>query len=314
MRILIADDDAVSLGLLEECITAWGHEAVTCTNGADAMAIMDAPDAPRLAILDWIMPGMEGPEICRRLRSTPRGAYTQIILVTIRGQTPDVVEGLDAGADDYLTKPFNPRELRSRLNAAIRTIRGQDALLAAQQALQDRVRTDSLTGARSRMDIEEMLEKELQQAHREGTTVGVALVDVDRFKNVNDTWGHPAGDEVLRSIVRSLRKCLRPYDGVGRFGGDELLVILPDIDGALNETAQRLRKAVGAQPVEAGKNTIHMTISIGVMAVPGRECLTSAEVMADVDTALREAKAAGRDCVRAFQPAATGAAVPAWRS
>ncbi len=210
MRILIADDDPICLEMLKKTLEMWGHEVVTFADGEQAWAALQMAGSPRIAILDWQMPGFRGPEICRMLRQAETERYTHVILLSARSEKTDVAEGINAGADDYIVKPANIDELKARLNTAARVVRIHDELMAAQAALSAQVATDSLTGVGSRFSILETLEKEQARAARERSTFGVALVDLDGFSWVNDTLGHLIGDRVLVEAAQRMRQVLRP--------------------------------------------------------------------------------------------------------
>jgi len=198
VRVLIAEDEPVARRLLDSMVQQWGYESVVCTDGAQAWEALQHASAPRLAVVDWMMPECSGPELCRKLRRQEREAYVYIILLTSRGNTNDVVAGLDAGADDYLRKPFDRHELRVRLRAGRRIIELQDELIATQSALRDQATHDSLTGLWNRRAILEMLQAEMARAERQEEPLSVLIADIDRFKAVNDTRGHMVGDVVLR--------------------------------------------------------------------------------------------------------------------
>ncbi len=298
IRILIAEDSASSRCLLEASLRKWGYEVVAASDGNEAWDRLQRPDAPRLAILDWMMPGLSGLEVCRRVRALRDNRYTYILLVTSRTQREDLIEGLEAGADDYVTKPFDQQELRVRLEAGRRILRLEEALLAAQAALREQATTDELTGLWNRRMILELLERELARTEREGTPLGVVVGDLDRFKRVNDTHGHLAGDGVLREVAQRMRVLCRNYDSVGRYGGEEFLLILPGCDvHAAESHAERLRIAIESRPVETAEGTVAVTCSFGATSVPGGRRATAKAVIRVADNALYRAKKAGRNCV-----------------
>jgi len=298
MDVLVADDDPVFRKIMAGALTAWGHEPLLLEDGQSAWEVLQRPDAPRLVILDWEMPVISGPEICRRLRQKEHGRYTQIIMVTVHSQKCDVVDGIDSGADDYMIKPVDLHELQARLNAAIRSLQVHEDLLAARDMLDRQVNIDYLTGVRSRRAIMEMLSKELTRAARNGSTLGVALADLDGLKQVNDTLGHLAGDVILRETAQRMLSCLRPYDGLGRYGGDEFLVVVPDTDNMKFPTlSERLRRVVCERPIRVADLDVPQTITIGTVRALGPKGLDWKQVIRAADEALLQGKQEGRNRV-----------------
>jgi two-component system, cell cycle response regulator len=295
MRVLAAEDNPVFQSMLKTMLTRWGYQAVIARDGNEAWDILERDDAPRLAVLDWMMPGIDGVEICRRIRSANREPYIYILLLTARTESQDLIEGMDAGADDYLTKPFNAHELRVRIRAGRRILDLQEELLQAREALREQATHDSLTGLLNRASILEKLDDELSRAARNGSVVSVLMVDLDRFKSVNDTQGHLAGDAVLREAAGRLRSVSRRYDSVGRYGGEEFLVVLPGCDAsAARIQAERLREAVAGTPFRADSRPLTITCSIGLAC----SSHSAPEVLIrEADDALYSAKAQGRNRV-----------------
>ena len=304
MRVLIADDDAVARRLLEVTLTHWGYQVVPVSSGLEAIQVLQAPDAPSLAILDWEMPGIEGVEVCRRSRKQAEGRYTYIILLTARNRKEDIVEGLQSGADDYVIKPFDTYELQARVRAARRIVELQDQLIASRDALEVQATHDSLTGIWNRRAIFDILNREIARSQRQGTPVAVILADVDRFKFINDTYGHLAGDQVLCEIARRMAARLRPYDSIGRFGGEEFMVVAPECHAASPEAlAERIRAAIVESPVLLGDRDLSVTVSLGVaLGGSGRADLQDALLRA-ADAALYRAKQQGRNRVAVADPA-----------
>ena len=204
-RVLAAEDNPIFQSMLRNLLTRWGYDAVIARDGNEALRILQSEDAPRLAILDWMMPGADGVEVCRQVRAANREPYIYILLLTARADSQDLVDGMDAGADDYLTKPFNAHELRVRLRAGCRILDLQEELLHAREALREQATHDGLTRLFNRTAIMEVLRNEIARAERERQPLALLMVDIDRFKNINDTYGHLDGDAVLREAARRMK-------------------------------------------------------------------------------------------------------------
>jgi two-component system, cell cycle response regulator len=298
MKILIADDSIVSRHLLEATLRKWEYDVVIASDGAEAWEILQRPDAPSIAILDWVMPGLTGPEVCRNVRQRAREPYTYLLLLTSKSLKEDLVEGMESGADDYLVKPFDQHELKVRLRAGRRIVELQIELLRAREILREQATRDFLTGLWNRSSILEILERELIRGERERRPVGVVLADLDHFKQVNDTHGHFAGDAVLREAARRMVSCCRPYDSIGRYGGEELLVILPGCNGEdSSHQAERMRLSVCGDPLMLSEAPYQLTCSFGATwAEPGRKS-SSEQLIRAADDALYRAKNQGRNLV-----------------
>jgi diguanylate cyclase (GGDEF)-like protein len=295
MRILIADDDPVSRRLLQVKLGQWGHAVLVAGNGDEAWHILQQPEAPPLAILDWMMPGMDGVQVCREVRKRADGQYTYLLLLTARGQKEDVVEGIEAGADDYLTKPFDLPELQARLRAGQRIIDLQTRLVSALDELREQATHDSMTRLWNHSGILDILDCEIARARREATPLWVMLADLDHFKRVNDTYGHIAGDWVLCEVACRLKSAVRPYDQIGRYGGEEFMVVLPGCHRSdAVKVAERLRSSVGDEALTVDGIRVPVTISLGL--APWEGIGTGALIHA-ADIALYRAKQAGRNRV-----------------
>ncbi len=296
MRTLIAEDDAVSRRVLEGFLTKWGHEVIATKNGTEAWWELGKDDAPQLAILDWMMPGMDGVELCREIRRRGPDPYVYILLLTAKGQKEDVVQGIEAGADDYITKPFDPQELRVRIRAGMRILELQDAL---------RVQTmrDPLTGLWNRRGIFDLLRRELSRSERSGSPVGMIMADLDHFKRINDTFGHDAGDAVLREAAMRMKSAARAYDHVGRYGGEEFLIFAPgcDAQGAW-ALAERIRCRMTQEPMVIPQARLSLTASFGVAYFDSLAASDLDGVVKAVDEALYLAKAKGRNRVEVVEP------------
>jgi two-component system cell cycle response regulator len=297
VKLLLADDDRLSRQVLEEKVTAWGYDAVSVSEGGKALTALLRPDAPRLALLDWEMPGLSGVDVCRVLRGRRDAPYVYIVLCTGRDGQRHLIDGLAAGADDYIKKPYDVHELEVRLRAGKRVVLLQDQLLDAQAELERRALTDSLTGSKNRGAIVDVLTRELARTRRTGRPTSVVLCDVDHFKNVNDTHGHPAGDTVLRELVRRVKVEVRTHDDLGRWGGEEFLVILPECPAEeAVRVGERLRDSFAREPVQTEVVQITATASFGVAGTDQGYKDVNAIVGA-ADMALYAAKAAGRNRV-----------------
>jgi len=315
MRVLIADDDEIYRGLLCSTLPRWGYQVLAVSDGEQALASLAADSAPTLAILDWMMPGLSGPEVCKRLRAVPGPRYTYILLLTARAKMEEVVEGLEAGADDYLTKPFEASELRARLRTAARILELQERLLESRRELEVLATHDPLTQLWNRRAILERLSREWARSLRENKSVAVLLADVDRFKEVNDRHGHLVGDLVLCEVARRMTAALRPYDLLGRFGGEEFLVALStDAPESVGRVAERLREAIAASPFSAEGLEFPLSVSIGMAVAPAEPAASPELLIHSADRALYRAKGEGRNrvCICSSVPGdPVPAAVPA---
>jgi two-component system cell cycle response regulator len=298
VKVLIAEDDRVSRRLLEASLTRWGYEVAVTRDGIEAWEVLQGTDAPALAILDWMMPGMDGVEVCRRVRQRGQEPYIYLLLLTTKGRKENIIEGLAAGADDYLTKPFDPHELQVRLRTGKRIVTLQAELIEARETLRIQATHDPLTGVWNRGAILETLSNELARSRREGLPVAVAIADLDHFKRINDTFGHMVGDAALCEAVSRMRPLLRPYDAIGRYGGEEFLIVLPGCTAqdAL-KLAERLRIGIGQEPIEVPGGSIDVTSSLGVAASDAIVIPDATALIRAADAALYRAKAGGRNCV-----------------
>jgi two-component system cell cycle response regulator len=296
VKVLIVDDDPVSRRLLEVTLGNSGYEIATAVDGGEALSALEEKDSPRLVILDWIMPQFDGVDVCRAIRTRALEPYTYIILLTVKGEQKEIVEGLEAGADDYITKPFDLLELKARLRAGRRIVDLQDQLVASREQMRFEASHDVQTGLLNHSAILENLRKEVLRARREGTDLGVIMIDLDHFKTVNDHYGHLAGDRVLREVARRLRGAMRPYDCIGRYGGEEFVVLAPGCN--LEHTkmlAERLLASIAGEPIEDSAISVALTASLGV------SCATDSknpdQLLQTTDEALYAAKAQGRNRV-----------------
>jgi two-component system, cell cycle response regulator len=310
-RVLIAEDDPVSCHLLKSFLVKWDYDVAVVTDGMAALKILEGDDTPRLAVLDWMMPGMEGVQICQRIRERKNRPYVYVLLLTARSEKRDLLRGLELGADDYLTKPFDSEELRARLLVGERILNLQDDLIAAREELRFRATHDVLTGISNRGTVMDALRNELSRHVREQRSFGVILVDIDHFKNVNDTYGHLCGDEVLQAVSRRLKECVRPYDTVGRYGGEEFLVIASAADarGTL-ALAERIRSVLESKPVVTQAGEVRITASLGAAISTGAQGADPQTLLRLADMALYRAKEQGRNRTELAAPSELTGSAP----
>lgn len=300
MRILVADDSGVSRHVICTFLRDWGHDVVAAKDGTEALRVLRTDTGIALALVDWMMPGLDGLEVCRQLRAIPDRAYTYMISVTSRNEKQDLVCALEAGFDDFLTKPVQPEELNARLLVGSRIIDLQQKLIQTCELSQFKATHDSLTGLWNRGAIMEFLRAQLAMSVRNSNNLGLMMADIDHFKNINDTYGHSVGDSVLMHVAELMNLNLRASDWVGRYGGEEFLIIAsesPEKD--VSRVAERLRLAIANNPFRAGEQTIHSTISIGIANARGIESPTPETLVKIADAALYRAKNNGRNRVEA---------------
>jgi diguanylate cyclase (GGDEF)-like protein len=306
MRILIADDELMSRRLLQKTLERAGYEVTPVENGRLAADQLCTMDGPRLALLDWVMPELDGPGVCRQVRKRQQHAYVYMVLLTSKESKEDVVAGLESGADDYLTKPFDPDELKARLRTGLRILDLEDRLVVAREELRYKATHDPLTSLWNRGVILELLALELSRSHREHTSTTILLGDLDHFKNVNDTFGHIVGDEVLQGIARRLLSSVRSYDYVGRYGGEEFLVVLSNCDPAYGPVrAEEIRNTISRSPVQTSSGPVPITMSLGALFSREWGVRSVEQLLQETDEALYAAKAAGRNCLIVAHPAVT---------
>jgi two-component system, cell cycle response regulator len=300
-RILVAEDNLTARTLLAGVMRKWGFDPVLAKDGQAAWDILQQPDSPRLVILDWMMPELDGLEVIRRTRAQVTEQPPYIILLTSKDEKEDILSGLETGANDYIKKPFDNEELYARIRVGQRTIELQTNLYETQQTMAHLATHDPLTGILNRRAVLDQLAKELSRARRSGFNakaggLSIGFLDVDKFKPVNDRYGHQAGDEVLKGIAGILTRQLRAYDSFGRLGGDEFLVVAP---GACEDNGQclfeRLLSAIGKSKICIGTEDVSVTVSIGVALADSEKGVDQLLDMAD--TAMYQAKRQGGNCV-----------------
>jgi diguanylate cyclase (GGDEF)-like protein len=305
LKVLIAEDNTGFRTVLERMLKKWGYEVIMASNGSDALGALQSADPPRLAILDWMMPGMDGVEVCRRVREQNREPYIYILLLTAKDTSEELVEGMEAGADDYLRKPVDTHELRVRLRAGRRIVDLQEEVVLAREALRQQATRDPLTGLWNRSAMFDILTRELKRARRESSTLSLIMADLDHFKQVNDTLGHTAGDAVLLEAAKRIAACVRPYDAPCRYGGEEFLIVLPgcDLAGATLR-AEQIRSTVAATPFPIPEGSLNITCSLGVTASSTAGGFDANALTREADEALYAAKHKGRNRVEVFAPQA----------
>jgi diguanylate cyclase (GGDEF)-like protein len=302
VRALIADDDRTTTGIVAKALRGWGLDVDVAYDGAAAWQLLNAIDPPAIAVIDWTMPELDGPELCRRVRATSRLSAMYVLLLTARDRRVDLIEGLDAGADDYMTKPVDLDELRARMHVGMRVASLQQRLSRrvtelrrAHDRLKEMASTDALTHLYSRRWWFDMASTEFARSRRNGADLSVLLVDLDHFKRVNDRFGHEAGDNVLKAFADLLRRECRQTDIIGRHGGEEFALALPETSLAAAQTvASRLTDGCRALALPAGDEFIRWSCSIGIADVREDDADIDA-VLRRADAALYDAKRAGRD-------------------
>jgi two-component system, cell cycle response regulator len=296
--ILIADDDKLSRRILQTTLQKAGYEVVSAEDGISAVRTLSQADGPRLALLDWMMPGMKGVDVIRSVRSLINMPYVHMILLTSRQSKEDIVAGLESGADDYLTKPFDPEELRARLRTGERILRLEDNLVQAREEMRFKATHDALTCLWNRGMILDILQREINRARRDGEKGGVTVVlgDVDHFKKVNDTYGHATGDEVLREVAYRLTDSVRSYDAVSRYGGEEFLIVLNGCRTALGaKRAESIRRIIHERPIETAAGAVPVSMSLGLAGTEDWQELNAEQLIHEADLALYRAKHLGRN-------------------
>jgi diguanylate cyclase (GGDEF)-like protein len=296
-RVLVVDDDDDGLYILKLLLSKMKYEVHTAKDGEEALHKAEAL-VPDIILLDVMMPKLNGFEVCKRVKATPEGMYIPIILLTAKSELMSKIEGLDCGADEYLTKPYDMSELTARIRSMLRIKQLNDSLRNANKQLEELSVTDELTKLYNRRYINKKLEDEFRRAQRYKRPMSCVMFDADHFKSVNDTYGHKFGDLVLKEISAIIQETVRLVDICGRFGGEEFIAILPDtdLDNALI-LGERIRKKVEAHEFKDENHTIHKTISIGISSAPDELIKDEFQLVEWSDKALYHAKNNGRNKV-----------------
>ena len=295
MKIMLVEDSMVERQQISSFLQEWNLDFVAVEDGTAAWNLLQNPGAPSLVLLDWVLPGLDGIELCRRIRTLgANGSYVYTVMLTAKDRRQDLLTAMAAGADDYLAKPVDPSELRAQILVAKR-------ILDLQESLRFAATHDFLTKILNRGEILASLKRELCRSEREDKPLAVIMADLDHFKSVNDSLGHAAGDDVLREVAERLKSDLRPYDLVGRFGGEEFLIVLPNCSlSVATRRANEVRCLVCRAPITTTFAKVPVTVSMGVTASEWTKSLTIERLLQQADEALYSAKKNGRNCVVPF--------------
>ena len=304
MQVLLVEDSPVYRKLIGDYLKDWGFTVQVAENGTKGWQFLQEQTSPKLALLDWVLPDLDGIELCHRIRqSGANREYVYVILLTGKDGRHNMLKAMQAGADDYLAKPFDAHELKARLMVGQRILTLQEELIAARESMRQAATHDCLTGLMNRSEALGFLRSELERSQRGSTSVGVILADIDHFKDVNDSFGHLHGDEALREISARLRSKLRVYDGIGRYGGEEFLLVLPSCTlESTRQRAEELREFVCSKPVLfQGPIEKVITISMGIAVSSGSGEKEVERLLSCADLGLYQAKRKGRNRVEYMQ-------------
>ena len=292
MNVLIADDEPVNRRLLEILLKKWGYGVTVASDGNEAWRALQADAGHRIAILDWMMPGMDGIQLCRKIRKDENRPPVYVILLTARQATEDANGRFESVADDYLPKPYAAHELKARLRAASRIIELEDQLQSARDAIKLETTHDTLTGLWNRSAIMEILHRELHRANRQDLRLAVMIVDIKGLNEINRRHGHMAGDTALREAARRIKTSVRNYDSVGRYGGGQFVIISSACDGAdASSLAQRVQSKICDELIRSFAGDFSLSVSLGI-AVGGKD-MQAANIISAAERALSEAKKTG---------------------
>ncbi len=295
MRILLVEDSAIERQQIGRYLKEWNLEFVAAKDGLEAWKRLQSQDPPNLVLLDWMLPEIDGIELARRIRTLGAdGAYIYTVMLTAKDKKRDLLTAMAAGADDYLAKPVDPSELKARISVAKR-------ILDLHQSLRFAATHDFLTKLLNRAEILASLRRELSRSAREDKPIAIIMADVDHFKKINDSLGHPVGDTVLKEVAERLKLDLRPYDLVGRYGGEEFLILLPNCGlKVATRRADEIRDLVCKDAIVTTFAKVPVTVSMGITAADRTQNLTIEELLQQADKALYSAKKNGRNCVQTY--------------
>jgi two-component system chemotaxis response regulator CheY len=290
MKVIVADDDSVIQLLISESLKKWGYTVLTATNGLEVVDLLILHGDVQLFLLDWQMPELDGLELCRILKAKKGLNCCYIIILTSKKTTENIVQALESGADDFISKPFSPDELKVRLKVGCRIIDNENSLLHQAQH-------DPLTNVLNHRAIIDVLSQLWSRSARDHSPLAVLMLDIDYFKRINDSYGHQVGDYALKHFCRLVKQELRPYDSLGRYGGEEFTICLPatNADEAVN-VAERIRACIENNPIEYDGMCFSITVSIGVSIFCEHQ-KSYKEVLLNADKAAYAAKGKGRNCV-----------------
>ena len=300
MKILVADDDPTSREAICTCLANAGFDVSVAVNGTEALEMISRPDGPRLLVLDRTMPHVDGMDVCRTIRKKALEPDVYIILLTGRGEREDMVEGFEAGADDYMTKPFDVRELQARVRTGARIVERQTELIAAREQLRAEAMYDPLTGLLNRAAFSDIFQKEVSRAERYETPLALIIADLDDFKDTNEKYGDAAGDIVLAETARRLRTSLRVSDSIGRYGGEEFVIVAPGCtSNAAALLAERFRLSIASMAITLPDDSIFVTMSFGVAGTADMK--NADDLLRAAEDALRRAKNSGKNRVKGVE-------------
>ncbi|MBF0450389.1 MAG: diguanylate cyclase [Candidatus Magnetomorum sp.] len=302
MKILVVDDSEMTRLILQGRLGQWGYEVINACDGQEAWEILQKKGRPRIALIDWMMPNMNGIELLEKIRQYIKEPYIYTILLTAKKGKEHLLEAMTAGADDFISKPFDPHILKVRLRAGIRITKLQEELIAAREELRIQATHDSLTQLFNRSALVDMITREISRSQRDNSSVGILMIDIDHFKSINDTYGHLVGDQVLIQLAQRMKTCTRQYDAIGRYGGEEFIIILPQCgEQEVLSVAERLRKSICSNAFETTSGPINASISLGATWVtPSEQDCQEEDLIRIADKALYQAKNNGRNCTIIF--------------